>query len=154
MRDARKDLPPPERPPSAERQIEPTGTPAVVPAIGLILLAVIVIALVLFGGWVAFGFAVALTIGGILVLSRYVQRVAWTRRSPRNIRRGLTGMNEDFAITDEAHEDLSVHDLPPGSPGRKEVGRRSGEIERHRLDRSTRRVFARRRPAHRSSHTK
>jgi hypothetical protein len=102
----------------------------VLPLAGVMLLACVIFALVLFGGWVAFGFAVALMIFGVFVLSRYVQRVAWTRQSRRRLRGGLGGMNEDLSITDDAHEDLSLHDLPLDSPMRHELAQRSGAARR------------------------
>ncbi|HEX4466540.1 MAG TPA: hypothetical protein VH025_05095 [Solirubrobacteraceae bacterium] len=95
------------------------------PLAGVMLLACVIFALVLFGGWVAFGFAVALMIFGIFALGRYVQRIAWTRRSRRRLRGGRGAMNEDLSITDDAHEDLSLHDLPLDSPMRHDIAQRA-----------------------------
>lgn len=34
-------------------------------------------------------------------------------------------MNEDLSITDDAHEDLSLHDLPLDSPMRHDIAQRA-----------------------------
>jgi hypothetical protein len=121
----RPDRRTPRESPPLDRAAGPTGIAAVLPAAFVILLAVVIIALVLFGGWVGFGFALALLLVGVYVLSRYVQRVAWTRSSPERLRGGLSGMNEDLAVSDDVHEELSAHDLPPDSPARHEIVERA-----------------------------
>jgi hypothetical protein len=121
----RPDLDTQTRSPPVDRTPGPSGIAAVLPLAGVMLLACVISALVLFGGWIAFGFAVALTIFGILALSRYVQRIAWTRQSRRRLRGGLGGMNEDLSITDDAHEEVSLHYLPLDSPMRHDIAQRA-----------------------------
>jgi hypothetical protein len=99
------------------------------PAAVLIVLSVIIIGLVLFGGWVAFAFAFALMIAGVFGLTRYVQRVSWTRRPRKHSGRSLSEMSRDLAVTDDARRDVSPHDLPKGSPERLEAERRIHEAE-------------------------
>ena len=85
------------------------------------MVAIVIIPLVLLGGWAGLAIAVALMVGGILVLTRYIQRIAWTRSSPQNLRRGLAGMNDDLATTDEPHEELSPADVPLDNPAHREL---------------------------------
>jgi len=124
----------PHSPPPSRRTPGPTGTGAVVGFALIMLLAFLIFLIVLFGGWVAFACGVALMLIGVFALTRYVQRIAWTRRSPQRLRDGLGGMNEDLAISDEAHEDLSPLDFPRGSPAYRAVARRAREQQsaRHR----------------------
>ena len=106
------------------RTPDPSGPAAVLPFALLFGLALIIVGLIAIGGWVAFGFALGLLIVGVFAMSRWVQRVAWTRSSPAHLRNGLTGMNEDLANTDEAHDEISPHDLPPDSQAHRETIRR------------------------------
>jgi len=113
----------PSGPPPEQQAAGPSGVAAVAPFVGLFLLAIaiVLLALGLLGGWWGFGIAVALMIVGVLVLSRFVQRIAWTRKSPARLRQGLSGMNEDLSVTDDAHEEISAHDLPLDNPAHREL---------------------------------
>ena len=130
----RPDLHTPSQPPPVDRTVGPSGLAAVTPFVAIFMLAVtiVVIGLGLIGGWVGFAIAVALTIFGVLLLSRYVQRIAWTSKSPERLRRGLAGMNEDFANSDDVHDEPSAHDIPPDNPLHRELERHSSEGRAHR----------------------
>lgn len=93
------------------------------------MVSLVIAPLVLLGGWGGLAIAVTVMIGGLVVLTRYVQRVAWTRGSPRNLRRGREGMEDDPAATDDAHDQLSPNDVPLDSPGRRELLHRLHEAE-------------------------
>ena len=96
------------------------------------MVALVIIALVLLGGWDGLAISATLTICGIFALTRYVQRVAWTRNSPKHLRRGLAGMNDDLALTDDAHDQLSPHDVPLDSPEHRELLYRLHQDDRDR----------------------
>jgi hypothetical protein len=133
MATQRPDIENPAGPPPLDAPAGPTGVAATGLLLGaLIMVAIVIIPLVLVGGWVGVAIAVTLMIGGIFVLTRYVQRIAWTRKSPRNLRRGLAGMNDDLAITDAEHAQLSPHDIPLDNPGHRELLHR--QARRHGVD--------------------
>ncbi|MCW3020132.1 MAG: hypothetical protein JWN10_2440 [Solirubrobacterales bacterium] len=126
----RPDVQAPHAPPPEDRQPGPSGVPFVLATAAIFGLAVVIVVLLAIGGWVGFAVAIALMLIGVLALTRYVQRISWTRRSPREQRRGLTGMDDDLSHSDEAHETLSPVDLPHDNPARQELeerlSRRSG----------------------------
>jgi len=130
----RPDLHEPRTRPPRERAAGPDGPPLVLFFSALFLLAVGVACLFGMGGaagpWVALGVGLLLLVLGVLGLSRYVQRIAWTGSSRTHLRRGLSGMNVDMTVTDDAHEDISPEDLPPDSPTHHELERRIMEEER------------------------
>jgi hypothetical protein len=112
-------------PPPTNRAPDPSGPAAVLPFALLFGLALIIVGLIAIGGWVAFGFALALLIVGVFAMSRWVQQVAWTRRSSQHLRGdGVAGMSEDLAMPDDAHDEISPHDLPPDSLAHRETMRR------------------------------
>lgn len=104
------------------------------PFLGLFLLAIaiVLLALGLLGGWWGFGIAIALMIVGVLALSRFVQRIAWTRKSPASLRQGFSGMNEDLSVTDDVHEEISAHDLPLDNPAHRELAEHPQRPEEQR----------------------
>ena len=93
------------------------------------MVALVIIPLALLGGWVGLAIAVTIMIGGIFVLIRYVERIAWTHSFPKNLRRGLEGMGDDLAITDDAHDELSPSDLPLDNPAHRELLHRLHEVD-------------------------
>jgi len=108
------------------KQQAPGSAATALPAGAFVVLVLVIVGLVLFGGWVAFGFAVALMVLGVFALTRFVQRLMRTPSSELDA--GLSGMHRDLSITPEAHEDLSPHDIPLDSPAHREL--------EHRLRRS------------------
>jgi hypothetical protein len=124
---ARPDVHTPGTPPPEDRQPGPSGVPFVLATAALFLLALVIVGLLALGGWVAFAAAILLLLLGLFGLSRYVQRIAWTRSSRVHLRRGLAGMNDDLSNTDDAHEDISPRDLPLDNPAHQEVEERIRE---------------------------
>jgi hypothetical protein len=125
MPSERPDIDPADEAPPVDRSPGPTGLRLTLELSGLFGLALPILALVAIGTWLTDAIAIALMLVGVFLLTRWVQRVSWTRspRVPR--RRGLSGINEDLAITEDAHEDISVHDLRPDNPARREVEHRA-----------------------------
>ncbi len=122
MATQRPDIETPTGPPALDEPAGPTGKAATGLLLGgLIMVAIVIIPLALLGGWVGLAIAVTMMIGGIFVLTRYVQRIAWTRSSPKHLRHGLAGMNDDLAITDDPHDELSPSDLPLDNPAHREL---------------------------------
>jgi len=117
----------------------PSGAPAPSGqsgAIALVSFGVVVgaiFALLALGHWWGFAIAIALMLAGVFALSRYVQRIAWTRRSPQRLRRGLQGMNEDLSITDDSHSELSPLDVPLDNPAHHELQQRLPARQREHL---------------------
>lgn len=128
-------LQPAEDPPPLEVTPEPTGGWAVMPALGMIFLVLVIIGLIAYGGWPAFGLALALLVLGVFGVLRYVQRVAWTASSGVQLDRGATGMIDDLSVTDEVYEEPATVDLPPGSPARRELVRRGARRRRRQAER-------------------
>lgn len=93
------------------------------------MVALVIIPLALLGGWVGLAIAVTMMIGGIFVLTRHIQRIAWARSSAKNLRRGLAGMADDLAITDDAHDELSPSDLPLDNPAHRELLHRLHKVD-------------------------
>ncbi|HUB74987.1 MAG TPA: hypothetical protein VL979_13265 [Solirubrobacteraceae bacterium] len=120
-------------------QPAPTGAPApsgqsgALAIISFGLLVGAIVAFLALGHWWGFAVAIALTLVGVLALSRYVERIAWTRRSPLHLRRGLRGMNEDLSVTDDSHAQLSPLDLPLDNPAHHELQQRLPLRQRERL---------------------
>jgi hypothetical protein len=121
----RPDIDPPEDPPPVDSTPGPTGIPLALAMSALFLLALVIVGLVAIGTWLTVAIAILLTLIGLFALTRFVQRIAWTRRSGAHLRRGLAGMNDDLSNSDDVHEDLSAHDLRPDKPARKEVEHRA-----------------------------
>ncbi len=86
--------------------------------IALFLLVLAIVGLVALTAWVALVAAVLLMVLGVFAVTRYVQQISLTRRSGERLERGLSGMNEDLAVTDDAHTQISRHDIPLGEPER------------------------------------
>lgn len=118
----RPDVETPTGLPLQKEPAGPTGEAATALLLGgLITVSLVIVPLVLLGGWSGLAIAVTLMIAGLFVLTRYVQKVAWTGGSPRNLRRGLAGMGDDLAVTDDARDQLSPNDVPLDSPRRREL---------------------------------
>lgn len=122
--EGRPDLGLPAREPPDDRQPGPSGVALVFATVAMFAFVGLAVGLVAIGGWAATAGALAVMVAGVFTLSRYIQRIAWTRSSPRQLRRGLSGMNEDLSLTDEGHEALSLHDLPLENPARRELEER------------------------------
>ena len=122
-----------ERPPTSDaptdRTIGRSGTPVALLGGVPIVLAVVIIGLVLTGGWIAFAIAIVLMVGGVIVLARVIRGATLDRASRKNLSQGLHGVSDDFAITDDAHEDILPQDLPPGET-RREVEHRIADAEK------------------------
>jgi membrane protein implicated in regulation of membrane protease activity len=98
----------------------------------LVAMAAAIVALVaISSSLVADAVAIALMLLALVALSRYVRRIAGTRRSPSSERtrggerraerrRGAPGQTSDG----EAHRELSPHDVPEDNPARRELERR------------------------------
>jgi len=56
---------------------------------------------------------------------RAVSAVRWASRAFANA--GLSGWDDEPSTADDAHEDISPDDIPPGSPERRELLRRIAE---------------------------
>lgn len=121
MTTERPDVDTPDAAPPLDRSPGPTGPAAVLPMAGFFVLALGIVGLLALGGWVAFAFAIGLLVVGVFALVRYVQRLAWTRKSRVHLRHGLSGMNEDLSVTDDAHTEVSPLDIPPDNPAHREV---------------------------------
>ncbi len=118
-------VPPPREPEAIpDEPPAPSGPSAVLPLAAFFVLVLVIVGLVALGGWVALGFAIALLVLGVIALTRYVQRISITRRSPERLSRGVSGMNEDLSVTDDAHTELSVHDVPLDNPERRTIEER------------------------------
>jgi hypothetical protein len=126
MATGRPDIDTPEQPPPVDGTPGPTGISLTLAMSALFALALAIVGLVAIGTWLTDVIAVALTLAGLLAASRYVQRIAWTRRSGAHLRRGPAGMNDDLSNSDDVHEEISAHDLRPDNPARKEVEHRTG----------------------------
>jgi hypothetical protein len=126
----------------------PSGPSTTVAVAACAVLILLIAGLVLFGrSWAADAVAIALTLGGVLALSRYLQILTPSGRAEAPTP-GLGGMNEDMAVSDEAHAQLSVHDLPqenpahraleeqaaPATPRPPEAGERRPDVEPGRRD--------------------
>jgi hypothetical protein len=123
----RPDLDIPDAPPPEGRQPGPSGVALALATATIFGLALVIVLVLAVGGWGGFAAAIVLMILGVLLLTRYVQRISWTRRSPEHLRRGVTGMNDDLAHSDDAHETLSPVDLPQDNPARQELEERLRE---------------------------
>lgn len=123
----RPDLDIPDAPPPEARQPGPSGVALAVATATIFGLALVIVLVLAIGGWGGFAAAIVLMLFGVLLLTRYVQRISWTRSSPEHLRRGLAGMNDDLAHSDDAHETLSPVDLPQDNPARQELEERLHE---------------------------
>lgn len=106
----------------------PSGQTLALPIAAVALLVVGIVVLVVTGSWVAFGAAVALMLGGMAGLLRYVGGLSWTRPSRTGLPAGVLEAPEP-SVEDDAHEDILLEDLPLDSAAHREVGRRIREAE-------------------------
>lgn len=107
----------------------PTGPRLTVAVIAMLAIILGVFGLLALGGGVTVVVSIVLMLAGLFGLVLYVYGVAQTRSSRVNLPRGLSGWEDDSSVTDDAHEDISPDDLPPGSPERRELMRRIREAE-------------------------
>lgn len=63
-------------PPPAEQPTDPSGTPFVIATVALFAFVLGIMGLLALGGWIAFGFAIALLLSGVFAVVRYVQHIA------------------------------------------------------------------------------
>jgi hypothetical protein len=76
-----------------------------------------IVGLVAIGGWVTLVIAVLMMLAGVFGVTRYVQTIALTRQSHGDAG-GASSVAEDLAVTDDAHSQISRHDIPVGEPER------------------------------------
>jgi predicted small integral membrane protein len=107
-----------EPPHGSERAPEPGGGQMLVAIVALFLIVLAIVGLVALTAWVALVAAVLLMIVGVFAVTRYVQRISLTRRSGARLESELSGANRDLAVTDDAHTQISRHDIPVGEPER------------------------------------
>jgi Flp pilus assembly protein TadB len=96
----------------------PGGGQLLVALIALFVIVLAIVGLVAIGGWVTLVIAVLMMLAGVFGVTRYVQTISLTRQSHERLNDGLSGMNEDLAVTDDAHTQISRHDIPQGEPER------------------------------------
>jgi hypothetical protein len=89
----------------------PGGGQLLVALIALFAFVLVIVGLVALGGWVALVAAVAVMIVGAFAVTRYVQMISSTATSGG---RGVSGI----AAADDAHSQISRHDIPQGEPER------------------------------------
>ncbi len=111
------------RPPLSRSSVPPPSAIATAAPLGAVLLmvALILIALSLIGGWFGLVIAILLMLAGVFGLTRYVRRIAWTRNSSHQLQTELPGTNEDPSVTDEAHGQISLRDVPADGPAHREL---------------------------------
>jgi len=120
----RPDLDSPSQPVPAEGPADPTGVVATGPIVAVLVLVGGIVACVALGGWPGFGGALALMVIGVLVVVRFMARLAWTRRSPERPRAALGAVTEDLAVAHDEASELSPVDVPPDMPLYRELMRR------------------------------
>ncbi len=101
----------------------PDGIGLFLPASVLVAAAALIVAFVALSSWLADAIAIAIAVLALGAMARYLQRIGSARRAGREPRRA-SGAARDLAVTDEAHPELSPHDLPEGTPARRELERR------------------------------
>ena len=119
----RPELELPEDRPPAERQAGPSGLGVVSATVGMFAFVGAIFVLLGIGGTSATGAAIAVMVLGVVVVSRYVERISWTRSSPTQLRRGPAGTKEGLSASDEAHDELSPYDFPRENPARQQLER-------------------------------
>lgn len=88
------------------------------------MLIALIVGLVLFGGWAAFGVALALMVAGVVALARYVERISLTRSAGEQMRAASSlAAREALYLEDESHDELSADDVPLDSPVHRDVAR-------------------------------
>lgn len=123
----RPDVELPAQAPPQDAQPGPSGVPLMFAIVAMfVFVGVVFLLLGVVRGWVGLGVAIIVMLLGVFAVSRYVQRIAWTRSSPELLRRGLAGMNEDLANSDERHTELSPHDFPQDNPARRVLEQQQG----------------------------
>ena len=125
------DLKKAKGPPPMHELAGPSGARAgIYPALmlSLILLTALLVAV---HTWFSVGGALLLMLIGAGILTRYVQRVSWTRGSAQMLDSGLTGALQDLSITEEAHDRISSHDLPLDNPTRPDIVRMEHQEAAH-----------------------
>jgi hypothetical protein len=108
----------------------PTGPRLALPVIAMIAIILAIFGLLALGGGITLVISIVLMVAGLLGLVLYINGLAKTRISRVNLPAGLSGWDDDVAVADDAHEDLALEDLPPGSPERRELARRIDAAER------------------------
>ena len=81
------------------------------------------------GGGAMLVISILVMIAGLLGLVLYINRLAKTRVARAKLPPGLSGWDDDLAVTDDPHEDIAPDDLPLGSPERRELMRRIHDAE-------------------------
>jgi hypothetical protein len=95
----------------------PGGGQLLVALIALFVIVLAIVGLVAIGGWVTLVIAVLMMLAGVFGVTRYVQTISLTRQSHEHAG-GASGIAEDLAVTDDAHSQISRHDIPVGEPER------------------------------------
>ncbi len=102
----------------------PSGESFALATAAAVLLIALIVGLVLFGGWVAFGVALALMVVGVVAPARYVERISLTRRAAGQVRAAPSmAAREALYLEDESHDELSADDVPLDSPVHRDVAR-------------------------------
>lgn len=98
-----------------------SGSAGALAILGSAALVAAIVGMLALDSWWTFAIAILLLIAGVFALTRFVQALGWTPRSGRRIEGGLKGMHEDLSISDEVHDELSPHDVPPDNPAHHEL---------------------------------
>ena len=96
----------------------PGGGQLLVALIALFVIVLAIVGLVAIGGWVTLVIAVALMLAGVFGVTRYVQTISITRQARGRDTGGAPGVARNLAVTDDAHAQISRHDIPVGEPER------------------------------------
>ncbi len=113
----------PQQQSTAERQAGPSGLGVVSATVGMFAFVGAIFLLLGVGGTIATGAAIAVMVLGVVVVSRYVQRISFTRGSPTQRQRGPAGTDEERSGSDEAHEELCPYDFPRENHARRQLER-------------------------------
>jgi hypothetical protein len=95
----------------------PGGGQLLVALIALFVIVLAIVGLVAIGGWVTLVIAVLMMLAGVFGVTRYVQTISLTRQSHGH-EGGASSVADDLAVTDDAHSQISRHDIPQGEPER------------------------------------
>jgi hypothetical protein len=96
----------------------PGGGQLLIALIALFVIVLAIVGLVAIGGWVTLVIAVLMMLAGVFGVTRYVQTISLTRQSHEHGAGGASSVAEDLAVTDDAHSQISRHDIPVGEPER------------------------------------
>lgn len=117
--------------PDGRASLGPSGQSFALATVASVLLIALIVALVLFGGWVAFGVALALMVAGVVALARYVERISLTRRAAEQLRASPPlATREALYLDDESHGELCADDVPLDSPVHSAVARAARQESR------------------------